>query len=107
VPDKKVSTSLLSGKVFKYNNEVNKQTQMKKLFYSLALAQGLVFSAYFGVWSLQDYKELQYAVATRSQHAEMRHRVSVGFDGVWYLLSNMIVLSAVKGLSSSKKEEKA
>jgi hypothetical protein len=80
---------------------------MKKLFYSLALIQGIVFSAYFGVWSLQDYNELQYAVSTGSQHAEMRHRISVGFDGVWYLLSNILVISAVKGLSSSKKEENA
>jgi hypothetical protein len=80
---------------------------MKKLFYSLALVQGLVFSVYFGVWSLQDYHELQYAVSTGAQHAEIRHRISVGFDGVWYLLSNIVVLSAVKGLSSSKKEENA
>ena len=78
---------------------------MKKLLYTLALVQGLAFSICFGTWSLQDYKELQYAVETGSQHAEMRHRISVGFDGVWYLLSNMIILSAVKGLSNSKKEE--
>jgi len=79
---------------------------MKKLIYSLAIIQGLAFSFCFGMWSLQDYKELQYAVETGAQHAEMRHRVSVGFDGVWYLLSNMLVLSAVKGLSDSKKEKK-
>jgi hypothetical protein len=88
----------------KYNYQVTKQF-MKKLLYTFALVQGIAFSICFGMWALQDYKELQYAVATRAQHAEMRHRISVGFDGVWYLLSNIIILSSIKGLSNSKKEQ--
>ena len=84
----------------------NKQTSMKKLVYSLAIIQGLAFSVYFGVWSIKDYVALEHAVAVGAQNAEMRHRINVGFDGVWYLLSNMLVLSAVKGLSDSKKEKK-
>jgi len=90
-----------------YTNKVTNTPLMKKLFYSLVLMQGLAFSAYFGVWSLKDYFALEQAVAVGAQHAEMRHRINVGFDGVWYLLSNMLVISAVKGLSNSKKEEKA
>ena len=86
---------------------VGKQTNlMKKLFYGLVLAQGLSFSVIFGVWSLMDYFALEQAVAVNAQHAEMRHRINVGFEGVWYLLSNMLVISAVKGLSESKKEKK-
>ena len=79
---------------------------MKKLFYGLVLAQGITFSVYFGVWSLMDYFALEKAVAANAQHAEMRHRMNVGFEGVWYLLSNMLVITAVKGLSESKKEKK-
>jgi len=77
---------------------------MKKLFYSLVLLQGLVFSTYFGAWSIMDYLELEKAVAANAHHAEMRHRINVGFEGVWFLLSQMIVLSAIKELSSDKKE---
>ncbi|MCJ7714631.1 hypothetical protein MUO66_09285 [Candidatus Bathyarchaeota archaeon] len=79
---------------------------MKKLFYSLVLIQGIGLSLYFGAWSIKDYIALEQAVAAQAQHAEMRHRINVGFEGVWYLLSNMLVISAVKGLSESKKEKK-
>jgi len=81
---------------------------MKKLFFFLVLLQGLAFSVYFGAWSVKDYLALEQAVAVGSQHAEQRHRINVGFEGVWYLLSNMLVISAVNGLSSkSSKKEKA
>lgn len=78
---------------------------MKKLLFIAALIQGIAFSVYFGAWSIKDYLALEQAVAAKAEHAEMRHRINVGFEGVWYLLSNMIVLYSVKGLSS-KKEEK-
>ncbi len=77
---------------------------MKKLFYGLVLAQGLSFSVYFGVWSIMDYLALEQAVASKAQHAEMRHRINVGFEGVWYLLSNMLVITAFKGLSESSRD---
>jgi len=81
---------------------------MKKLFFFLVLLQGLTFSAYFGAWAIYDNLALEQAVAAKSEHAEMRHRINVGFEGVWYLLSNMLVISAVNGLSSkSSKKEKA
>jgi len=77
---------------------------MKKLIFIAALIQGIAFSVYFGAWSIKDYLALEQAVAAKAEHAEMRHRINVGFEGVWYLLSNMIVLYSIKGLSSSKKE---
>jgi len=80
---------------------------MKKLIYSLAIVQGLAFSVYFGVWSVKDYIALEQAVAAGAQHAEIRHRMNVGFEGVWYLLSNMLIISSIKGLSDSKKEKKS
>lgn len=79
---------------------------MKKLFYSLFLIQGITFSLYFGAWSLKDYLALEQAVAAKSDHAEMRHRINVGFEGVWYLLSNMIIISSIQGLSSNKNKDK-
>lgn len=82
-----------------------KRSLMKKLFYSAVLIQGIALSTYFGVWSIKDYIALEQAVAVNAQHAEMRHRINVGFEGVWYLLSNMLVISAVKGLSENKKEK--
>jgi len=77
---------------------------MKKLIYTAALLQGLAFSVYFGAWSIKDYIALEQAVAAKADHAEMRHRINVGFEGVWYLLSNFLVLYSVKGLSDSKKK---
>lgn len=81
---------------------------MKKLFFIALLLQGITFSVYFGFWSIKDYVALEQAVALGEpgRHAELRHRINVGFEGVWYLLSNMLVISAVNGLSSSKKNEK-
>ena len=76
---------------------------MKKLIYTLALLQGIAFSVYFGAWSIKDYIALEQAVALKSEHAEMRHRINVGFEGVWYLLSNFLILYSVKALSESKK----
>jgi len=51
-----------------------------------------------------DYFALEKAVAANAQHAEMRHRMNVGFEGVWYLLSNMLVIIAVKGLSEYSRD---
>ena len=78
---------------------------MKKLFFIAVLLQGITFSVYFGFWSIKDYVALEQAVALGApgRHAELRHRINVGFEGVWYLLSNMLVISAVNGLSSCKK----
>lgn len=81
---------------------------MKKLFFIVVLLQGVTFSLYFGLWSIKDYIALEQAVAIgeSARHEELRHRINVGFEGVWYLLSNMLIISAVNGLSSCKKNEK-
>lgn len=80
---------------------------MKKLFFIAVLLQGIGFSVYFGVWSIKDYIALEQAVAlgVSGRHAELRHRINVGFEGVWYLLSNMLVIGAVNGLSGCKSKE--
>lgn len=70
----------------------------RKAFYSLILIQGLTFSLYFGAWSIKDYIALEQAVAAKSEQAELRHRLNVGFEGVWFLLSQFLVLYAAESL---------
>ena len=70
----------------------------RKAFYSLILAQGVLFSVYFGVWSIKDYMALEQAVAAKRQHEELRHRINVGFEGVWFLLSQYLVIYSVEAL---------
>jgi hypothetical protein len=71
---------------------------IRKAFYSLILVQGLAFSIYFGVWSLKDYIALEQAVALKRPHEELRHRINVGFEGVWFLLSQYLVLYSAEAL---------
>ncbi len=69
-----------------------------KAFYTLILIQGLSFSVYFGYWSIKDYIALEQAVAMKRPHEELRHRINVGFEGVWLLLSEFLVLYSVEAL---------
>jgi len=62
-------------------------------------------SVYFGVWSFRDYFALEDAVRLNRPQIELRHLINVGFEGIWYLLSNIIVLQGI-ALAISKKEEK-
>lgn len=70
----------------------------RKTFYTLILIQGLSFSVYFGYWSIKDYIALEQAVAMRRPHEELRHRINVGFEGVWFLLSEFLVLYSAEAL---------
>lgn len=66
-----------------------------KPFGYLLIVYGLSMSTYFGWWSFRDYFALEDAVRLKRPQIELRHRLNVGFDGVWYLLSNIIVISGV------------
>jgi len=66
---------------------------MKKTFGWFLVVYGLGLSTYFGWWALRDNAALEYAVKTQSTQAELRHRINVGFEGVWFLLSNIIVIA--------------
>ena len=81
----------------------------RKVFYTLILIQGLSFSVYFGFWSIKDYIALEQAVAMKRPHEELRHRINVGFEGVWFLLSEFLVLYSAEALwrSSSKNNGEA
>jgi len=70
----------------------------RKAFYTLILIQGLSFSVYFGYWSIKDYIALEQAVAMKRPHEELRHRINVGFEGVWFLLSEFLVLYSAEAL---------
>jgi hypothetical protein len=70
----------------------------RKTFYTLILIQGLSFSVYFGYWSIKDYIALEQAVAMKRPHEELRHRINVGFEGVWFLLSEFLVLYSAEAL---------
>jgi hypothetical protein len=80
-----------------------------KTFYTLILIQGLSFSVYFGYWSIKDYIALEQAVAMKRPHEELRHRINVGFEGVWFLLSEFLVLYSAEALwrSSGNSNGKA
>lgn len=70
----------------------------RKAFYTLILIQGVSFSVYFGYWSIKDYIALEQAVAMKRPHEELRHRINVGFEGVWFLLSEFLVLYSAEAL---------
>ena len=73
----------------------------RKAFYTLILIQGISFSVYFGYWSIKDYIALEQAVAMKRPHEELRHRINVGFEGVWFLLSEFLVLYSAEALCCS------
>ncbi len=63
---------------------------------------GLSLSAYFGFWVLKDNAALEGAVKMNKPQAELRHRINVGFEGVWFLLSNMIVIAGISLVTDRK-----
>lgn len=79
---------------------------LRKAFYALILAQGLSFSVYFGYWSIIDDMALEHAVAVKRPHEELRHRINVGFEGVWFLLSEFLVLYSAEALWRSGRTSK-
>jgi len=78
---------------------------MKKIFGWFIVAYGLSMSVYFGVWSFKDYFALEDAVRLNRPQIELRHRINVGFEGVWYLLSNMLVLQGL-AIATGRNEKK-
>lgn len=54
---------------------------------------------------MKDMIALEQAVAVGSERAEMRHRINVFADGTWFLLSNIMVIASVYGMSATKNKE--
>ena len=77
---------------------------MKKTIGILAILYGIGLSSYFGWWALRDNAALEIAVRANAPQKEMRHRINVFAEGVWFLLSNMIVLQGV-GLTFKSQEK--
>ena len=71
---------------------------MKKTFGVFLIVYGLGLSTFFGWWALRDNAALEYAVKTQSHQTELRHRINVGFEGVWFLMSNLIVIAGAANL---------
>ena len=77
---------------------------MKKTIGILVIVYGIGLSSYFGWWALRDNAALEIAVKANAPQKEMRHRINVFAEGVWFLLSNVIVLQGV-GLATSSVNE--
>jgi len=77
---------------------------MKKTIGILAIIYGIGMSSYFGWWALRDNAALEVAVRANTPQKELRHRINVFAEGVWFLLSNMIVLQGV-GLATNPGRE--
>lgn len=67
--------------------------------YGVALS--LLFA--WGLW-FQDMPALEKAVKSNAQHEEMRHRINVFADGVWFLLANIIVLNSIAAMNQAGKK---
>ena len=78
---------------------------MKKTVGILAIIYGIGMSSYFGWWTLRDNAALEVAVKANSPQKELRHRINVFAEGVWFLLSNVIALQGVGIATSSSKED--
>ncbi len=78
---------------------------MKKVFGCFAVVYGVGLSIYFGSWALRDNAALEVAVKADIPSRELRHRINVFSEGVWFLMSNMIVLQGVSMISDNTKKE--
>ncbi len=68
---------------------------MRKGLGVLLIVYGLTLSTYFGYWGIKDNAALEDAVRLQRPQIELRHRLNVGFEGVWFLLSNLIGISGI------------
>ena len=68
---------------------------MKRTIGLLAIIYGIGLSGYFGWWALKDNAALEDAVRANAPHAELRHRINVTAEGIWFLLSNIVILQGV------------
>jgi len=78
---------------------------MKKVVGWFAVVYGVGLSIYFGSWALRDNAALEVAVKADIPSRELRHRINVFSEGVWFLMSNMIVLQGVSMISKNGKIE--
>ena len=78
---------------------------MTRIFMAFSAVYGAALSLLFawGLW-FQDMPALEKAVKTNAQHAEMRHRINVFADGVWFLLANIIVLNSVAAMNQARRK---
>ena len=68
---------------------------MKRSIGLVAIIYGIGLSSYFGWWALKDNAALEIAVHANAPHAELRHRINVTAEGIWFLLSNILILQGV------------
>lgn len=68
---------------------------MKRSIGLVAIIYGIGLSGYFGWWALKDNAALEVAVRANAPHAELRHRINVTAEGIWFLLSNIVILQGV------------
>jgi len=76
--------------------------KMRKPFGYLLIVYGLSMSTYFRWWCLRDNSALEDAVRRQRPQIELRHRINVGFEGVWFLLSNFIVIAGAAMLLKNR-----
>ena len=76
---------------------------MKKTIGIVVIVYGIGLSSYFGWWALRDNAALEIAVKANAPQKEMRNRINVFAEGVWFLLSNMIVLEGAS-MAFGKKQ---
>ena len=79
---------------------------MKKAIGWCAVIYGLSLSVFFGSWALKDNTALEHAVKADVPQRELRHRINVFSEGVWFLMSNIIVLQGVSLISTKPKGSK-
>ncbi len=79
---------------------------MKKVVGCFAVVYGVGLSIYFGSWALRDNAALEVAVKADIPERELRHRINVFSEGVWFLMSNMIVLQGISMISNDSKIDK-
>ena len=77
---------------------------MKRSIGLVAIIYGIGLSSYFGWWALKDNAALENAVRANAPHAELRHRINVSAEGIWFLLSNILILQGV-GLALPTKQK--
>jgi len=77
-----------------------------KIIMALSAIYGVGLSLLFS-WALwfQDMPALDHAVKTNEPRAEMRHRINVFADGVWFLLANLIVINSLAAMNQANKSE--
>ena len=79
---------------------------MKKVVGWFAVVYGVGLSIYFGSWALRDNAALEVAVKADIPERELRHRINMFSEGVWFLMLNMIVLQGISMISNDSKIDK-